>query len=126
MWWSCLVVALIMLFEGTALFIGIIILSPGNDWVNLTNILLLVIDIFVAAGLLRVVFRGSDREKSVLMYVLLATTMITHVYRAIEYFLPIPTRFLFNELLFFMNGLNLVLAVLALVAGFYLYYKSSR
>ena len=126
MWWSCLVVALIMLFEGTALFIGMIILSPGNDWVNLTNILLLVIDIFVAAGLLRVIFRGSDREKSVLMYVLLVITTITHAYRAVEYFLPIPTRFLFNELLFFVNDLKLVLAVLALVVGLYLYYSSSQ
>jgi hypothetical protein len=126
LWWSCLVFALILLFKGAALFIGMTILSPGNEWTNIINILLLIIDILVAAGLLRVVFRSSDLEKSILLYVLLVTTVITHAYRAIEYFLPIPTRFLFNEVLFLVNGLKLVLAVLVLVVGLYLYYKSVK
>jgi hypothetical protein len=126
LWWSCLVLALILLFEGAALFIGMTILSPGNEWANIVNIVMLIIDILVAAGLLRVVFRSSNLEKSILFYVLLVTALITHAYRAMEYLLFIPTRFLFNEVLFLVNGFKLGLAVLVLVMGFYLFYKSSR
>jgi hypothetical protein len=126
LWWSCLVLALILLFEGAALFIGMTILSPGNEWANIINIVLLIIDILAAAGLLRVAFRSSNLEKSVLLYGLLVTVLITHAYRAMEYFLPIPTRFLFNEALFLVNGLKLALAVLALIVGLYLYYKSGK
>jgi hypothetical protein len=115
-----------MLFEAAALFIGMAILSPGNEWANLINILLLVIDILVAAGFLRVVFRSSNLAKSILLYILLVTTIISHAYRAMEYFLPIPTRFLFNEVLLLVNCLKLVLAVLALLVGLYLYYKSGK
>ena len=126
LWWSCLVLALTLLFGGAALFIGMTILSPGNEWANITNIVLLIIDILVAAGLLRVVFRSSELEKSILLHTLLVTTVFTHTYRAVEYFLPIPTRYLFNEALFLVNGLKLVLAVLGLIIGLYFYYKSDR
>ena len=60
------------------------------------------------------------------MYVLLATTVITHVYRTIEYFFPILTPFLFNEVLFLVNGFKLVFVVLVLGVGLYLYARSPR
>lgn len=125
-WWTCLVLALVLLIEGAALFIGISILSPGNAWANITNNLLLIIDIFVGAGFLRLVLRQPNPEHSVLVYVLLVITVITHAYRGIEYFLPISTKFLINEALFLVNGLKLGLAILALVVGLYLFLKSPR
>jgi hypothetical protein len=122
--WTCLILALILLIEGAALFIGIAIGDPGNEWVNITNILFVVIDILVAAGLLRIVFRRQDLERPMLPFLLLFITIITHIYRGIEYFLPIQTRFLFTEVLFIVNGVKLGLALGALVIGLYLYFQS--
>ncbi len=125
-WWTCLILALVLLIEGAALFIGLSILSPGSGWANITNNLLLIIDIFVGAGLLRLVLRRPNPENAISLYVLLVITIITHAYRGIEYFLPITTRFLFNEALFLVNGLKLGLAIFALVVGLYLFLKSPR
>ncbi len=124
--WTSLILALILLLEGATLFIGMVILNPGNPWAIPVNILFLILDILVAAGILRIVLRRSDPEKSILIYLLLVITIITHAYRAFEYFLQIPTRFLFNEALLVMNGLKLGIVVLVLIVGLYLYLKTPK
>jgi hypothetical protein len=125
LWWTVLILALILLIEGAALFIGLNLLSPGFEW-TITNNLLLIIDIFVAAGLLRLEFRQPDLEKSMGLNVLLVITIVTHAYRGIEYVLPVPTKFLFNEALFWVNMLKLGLAIVALIIGIYLQTRTAE
>ncbi|MFW9935473.1 MAG: hypothetical protein ACFFDU_08255 [Candidatus Thorarchaeota archaeon] len=122
--WTSLVLALILLIEGAALFIGMVVLSPGNPWVNVPNTLFLIIDILVGAGILRLVIRHSDMEYSLWFFILITTTVITHLYRAVEFFLPNLTKFLFNDALFLMNSLKLGFTLLALVIGLYLFFQS--
>jgi len=121
--WTCLILALSLLIEGVALFIGMTILNPGHEWVTILNIIFLVIDILVAAGLLRLVFCQPNLGKSILLYGLLIISIITHAYRGIEYILQIQTRFLLNEALFLVNLLKLGLTLVALIIGLYLYLQ---
>ena len=123
--WTILVLALILLIEGAALFIGMNLLSPGAEWTLLNN-LLLIIDIFVAAGLLRLVLRQTNFDRPIGLFSLLVITIITHAYRTIEYFLPVPSKFIFNEALFLVNALKLGLAIATLIIGIYLQIKSNH
>ena len=123
--WTILVLALILLIEGAALFIGMNLLSPGAEW-TLFNNLLLIIDIFVAAGLLRLVLRQTNFDRPIGLFSLLVITIITHAYRTIEYFLPVPSKFIFNEALFLVNALKLGLAIATLIIGIYLQIKSNH
>ena len=124
--WISLVLALILLIEGAALFIGMVILSPGNPWATGINVLLLVLDILIAAVILRIVLRNPDIEHSIPLYVLLTITILTHGYRATEFFLQLPTRFLFNDTLFAMNVLKIGLAIFLLTIGLYLYFTTPK
>ncbi len=123
--WTILVLALILLIEGAALFIGMNLLSPGAEWTLLNNVLL-IIDIFVAAGLFRLVLRQTNFDRSIGLFVLLVISIITHAYRTIEYFLPVPSKFIFNEALFLVNALKLGLAIATLIIGIYLQIKSNH
>ncbi|MFX1318792.1 MAG: hypothetical protein ACFE9D_03415 [Promethearchaeota archaeon] len=123
--WISLVLALILLIEGAALFIGMNLLSPGVEW-TLTNNLLLIIDILVAAGLLRLLLRQTNFDRPIGLYVLLVITIITQAYRTVEYFLPVPSKFIFNETLFLVNALTLGLAITALIIGIYFQTKSNH
>jgi len=123
--WTILVLALILLIEGAALFIGMNLLSPGAEWTLLNN-LLLIIDILVAAGLLRLVLRHTNFDRPIGLFILLVITIITHAYRTIEYFLPVPSKFIFNEALLLVNALKLGLAIATLIIGIYLQIKSNH
>ncbi len=123
--WTILILALILLIEGAALFIGMNLLSPGAEWTLLNNVLL-IIDIFVAAGLFRLVLRQTNFDRSIGLFVLLVISIITHAYRTIEYFLPVPSKFIFNEALFLVNALKLGLAIATLIIGIYLQIKSNH
>ena len=124
--WISLVLALILLIEGAALFIGMVILSPGNPWPTGINVLLLILDILIGAVLLRISIRNPDIEHSIPLYVLLVIVILTQGYRASEFFLLIPTRFLFNDVLFALNALKIGLAILILIVGLYLYFTTPK
>lgn len=109
--------ALVVLGEALALGLGMDLIAGGdNPWVTDSNLILLLTD--VGLGGLITYFAVASRETD--KFAILAATglMITHGYRAVEYFLGTANPFCANIWLFLLNDLKLIAAVAIIVLIF--------
>jgi hypothetical protein len=103
-----LLTGIVIAGEALALVLGMHVLSPTNNpWMSLKNDLLLGLDIVVGVGLVIAANHGSPRASTVL-YVLVATALVTHGYREGEVLARVGNAFCANAPLFAMNTLKLV------------------
>ena len=109
-----IVVSLVVVGEAAALGVGAGLLGgQATAWATQGNLILLLSDVALGVGLIYCAVSSNERSPAV--PALATALVITHLYRAVEYFLEVQEPFCGNVWLFLVNDLKLVGAAAILV-----------
>ena len=109
-----IVTSLVIVGEATALGLGAGLLGDAaTAWATTSNLILLLSD--VALGAVLIYFAVSSNEISIAVPLVAAILTLSHLYRAVEFFLDVENPFCSNFGLFLVNDLKVVGAVAVLV-----------
>lgn len=113
-----IVTSLVVVGEATALGLGAGLLGDAaTAWATTGNLILLLSD--VALGVVLIYCAVSSNEMSVAVPAVSSLLVLTHLYRAVEFFLDVENPFCSNVGLFLLNDLKIVGAV-AIIALWFL------
>ena len=102
-------IGLVILGEALALLVGMHFLSErSNPWVSFKNDLLLSVDMITGAGIIYFAVVNGRMSQSHVVYFVVALALLTHGYRAWEYWVNVPHKFCINTALFAFNSVKLV------------------
>jgi hypothetical protein len=107
--------SLVVVGAAAALGYGMGLVGGGtpSSWATTPNLILLLSDAFL--GMLMIYFAVSSRERATLALAAAVVLAVTHLYRAIEFFLDVAQPFASNIGLFLLNDLKLIGAVAIVV-----------
>ena len=109
-----IVTSLVVVGEATALGVGAGLLREATTaWATTSNLIFLLSD--VALGVVLIYCAVSSNEVSVAVPAVGAALAITHVYRAVEFFMDVEYPFCANVGLFLLNDLKVVGALVIVV-----------
>ena len=115
---AILITGLVMLGEAKVLFTGLrLVQLAKSPWFTLNNCILMGSDILFGFVLLAFLFLSESTIVSVLFWVAVCFSFLTHGYREWEYLAQRENRFCGNTPQFIINNVKLIGLLIILLAG---------
>ena len=103
------IIGLVIFGEAFTLLVGMHFLSDrGNPWISLKNDFFQGVDILNGVGLLNLALANGWMSQIHLVIFVITIALLSHGYRAWEYWVNVSTRFCINRPLFAFNNIKLV------------------
>ncbi|MFX1277106.1 MAG: hypothetical protein ACFFBP_19375 [Promethearchaeota archaeon] len=117
----CIILGLLVIGEATALLIGMNLAGTGGkEWLSIKNYIILIFDIMTGLLIIPLIMNIFDKNSTIFLVILLISIFILHLYRDIEYFMPIINKFCINFPLFVFNNIKLILSLFCIGINIYI------